>query len=55
MSPKKDISGMQNWQESYLAFEKIYIQLKGTDKIFTISSSLKKILKEKGSGIPFLF
>lgn len=53
-SPRKDISRMQNWQEYHLAFKRVYIRLKETEKIFITSSSLQKMLEEKGE-ILFLF
>ena len=49
----KETGCQENWQEDYLAFKRITYNL--TDKIFTVSISLKEMLKEKEKGreVPF--
>lgn len=52
---KKDLSGMQNWQESDLDFRKIYIQLKEKQNIYNIKFSKENAKrKRKESSISLL-
>lgn len=54
-APKKDIAEIQNWQEPYLALNKIYVHLKES-KGFIVTDFPKEMLQEMEEGIvSFLF
>lgn len=55
-APKKDLLGMENWQESHHTFKNIYsIHLKKTEKAFIISDLLKEMLETRWGSSLFLF